>query len=104
MGNNREMIPGPFTLLRILLHLPSFARVFWGLFRDGRVSFFAKLIPVAVIAWIVFTIPIDAIPTFGAFNLAVILIGGRIFVACCPRSVVAEHIAAAGGRPRGSGI
>ena len=80
------------------------ARLVWRLLRDGRVSDWLKLIPVA--AFVYLLSPIDLIPDLmlpglGELDdLAVILISLKMFVELSPHSVVREHIETLLGRQR----
>ena len=77
----------------------------WRLVWDGRVPFHLKLIPLATIAYILFLIDlIPDIPLIGLGQLddvAVLLLGWKVFVRVCPQAVVEEHLAALerGARP-----
>ncbi len=70
-------------------------RLIWRLMKDGRVSFFLKLLPVGALIYLVS--PIDLLPgvTFpviGALDDAVVLwLGATLFVSLCPEEVVKEH-------------
>ncbi len=87
--------------LQVLRHLPSFARLYWRLFRDRRVSIWPKMLLVLTLVYVVS--PLDAIPDFipviGEMDdLAVVLGGLWLFVRLCPPAVVREtvHAIAAG--------
>jgi uncharacterized membrane protein YkvA (DUF1232 family) len=85
----------------VLLHLPSFLRLYWRLFRDRRVSVWPKALLVAALAYVVmpFDLLPDAIPVIGEIDdLVVVLLAARWFVMLCPPDVVSEHVAAIGGR------
>ena len=80
---------------QLLRHVPSFARLYWRLFRDRRVSLLPKTLLV-LIGLYVFS-PIDVVPDFvpviGAVDdLAVGLGGLWLFVQLCPPPVVREHV------------
>ena len=65
---------------------------------DSRVNFFAKLIPVGALIYLVF--PIDAItfPVIGVVDDAALLwLGSYVFTELCPPEVVAEHMKALSG-------
>ena len=58
---------GPYTplrLLRLIYHLPNFARLFWRLLRDPRVPVYKKALPVIAglicLGYVIF--PFDALP------------------------------------------
>jgi uncharacterized membrane protein YkvA (DUF1232 family) len=82
-------------ILRILAHLPDFARLYWRLFRDRRVSILAKALLVSALAYLVW--PADLVPDFVPFvgevdDLAVVLSGLWLFVRLCPPEVVRERV------------
>ncbi len=82
---------------QLLRHLPSFARLYWRLFRDHRVSIVAKALLVLVIAYVI--VPFDVIPDFvpviGEMDDLAILLGGLwCFVRLCPPEVVRETVQA----------
>jgi uncharacterized membrane protein YkvA (DUF1232 family) len=65
---------------------------------DSRVNFFAKIIPVGALIYLVF--PIDAItfPVIGVVDDAALLwLGSYVFTELCPPEVVAEHMKALSG-------
>ena len=65
---------------------------------DSRVNFFAKLIPVGALIYLVF--PIDAItfPVIGVVDDAALLwLGSYVFTELCPPEVVEEHMKALSG-------
>ena len=72
----------------------SEVRITWRLFRDGRVSPLLKAIPLASLAYLIW--PADLLPDvllgLGQLDdLAVILLGLRLFAALCPAEFVREH-------------
>lgn len=100
---------------QLLRHVPSFAKLYWRLFRDRRVSLLPKAL--LVLVGIYLLSPLDVIPEFlpvvGAMDdLAVGATGLWLFVRLCPPPVVREHVttiaaetrslgAAAGDQPHG---
>ncbi len=87
----------------VLRHAPSFAKLYWRLFRDRRVSLLPKALLV-LIAIYLFS-PLDAvpelIPVVGAMDdLAVGLAGLWLFVRLCPPPVVRQHVAAIAAESR----
>lgn len=77
------------------------ARLAWGLFWDRRVPWAIKLIPPAALIYLIS--PIDLIPDFGLGlgqldDLAVILLGFKLFIELAPADVVREHLRALGAR------
>jgi uncharacterized membrane protein YkvA (DUF1232 family) len=82
-------------ILQILAHRPEFARLYWRLFRDRRVSILAKALLVSALAYLVW--PVDLVPDFVPFvgevdDLAVVLSGLWLFVRLCPPEVVRERV------------
>ncbi len=75
-------------------------RLTWRLLRDQQVPFAAKLVPLGLVAYILF--PIDFIPDiwFGVGqvdDLALLLLGVQVFIALVPRGIVQRHRDAMGG-------
>ena len=69
-------------------------RISWRLFRDSRVSPFLKVIPVLSLAYLLW--PADLLPDLilglGQLDdVAVIVLGLRLFTALCPAQLVREH-------------
>src|SRR5689334_13790751 len=100
----RYLFTGRF--LQILLHLPNFARLYWRLFRDRRVSVLPKALLVLTLVYVVS--PLDLIPDFipgigEVDDLVVVLSGLWLFVRLCPPEVVREtvHDIATRARARG---
>jgi uncharacterized membrane protein YkvA (DUF1232 family) len=87
---------------QLLLHLPNFLKLFLFLFQDARVSLVAKLVPLAILAYLI--LPVDLLPDFlpalGQLDdLVVLLLGLKLFLRLCPPEVVQQHVKAiAGGR------
>ena len=76
-------------------------RLAWRLFRDQRVPVWTKLIPPLVLTYIIF--PVDLIPdlTVGLGQLddiAVLLLGLKLFIELSPPDVVREHLRTLGAR------
>ncbi len=77
------------------------ARLVWRLFWDRRVSLWAKLIPPAALAYVLS--PVDIIPDVALGlgqldDIAVLLIGVKLFIELAPPEVVREHLLALGAR------
>ena len=69
-------------------------RLAWELLWDGRVPFVTKLIPIFTFLYLLS--PVDLIPDvmlgLGQLDdLAILLIGMRLFIDVCPPALVAEH-------------
>lgn len=76
--------------------LPTYARLVWGLARDGRVAGPQKLILVGIIGYLLMPIDIipDFIPVLGQLDdVAVMLLGIDLFIKSAPEAVVDEHLA-----------
>jgi hypothetical protein len=86
----------PSRLGGLITYLPSFARVFYRLMTDRRVSPIAKLVPLLGLL-LLFTPPaldLDFVPFVGELDwLLVILISLKVFIWLCPPDVVREHVA-----------
>lgn len=105
--------PGPlprflFTgkALRILLHLPSFVRLYWRLFCDSRVPILAKMLLVLTLLYLVWPIDVipDYLPVIGEMDdVGIVLLGLWTFVRLCPPEVVRQRVQeiSAGSRRRG---
>ena len=83
-----------FQLLR---HLPSFCKLFSRLIKDPRVSAGPKLLVAAILTYVI--LPTDLLPDFllgiGQLDdLAVVLVGLKLFLRLCPPEVVQEHLQA----------
>jgi len=66
----------------------------WKLLWDQRVPLTTKLVPLAVLAYLIlpFDVLPDAILGLGQVDdIVVLLVGLRMFVSLCPPAVVAEH-------------
>lgn len=93
--------PGVLGLAKFVWHLPNFARLYWGLWKDSRVSWLARAVVVAAAIYIVS--PLDFLPDYFPLlgqldDLTVVFLGLRGFVMLCPKAVVAEHVAAIDAR------
>lgn len=80
---------------RFLLHLPQFMRLFWRLFKDPRVSIWAKSILVFAAAYVIS--PVDLIPDIlflvgRVDDLTLAVLACRTFLSLCPPDVVEEHV------------
>ncbi len=82
------------TLLGWLKDFFGHFRLAWELLWDERVPFVAKLVPILTLLYILS--PIDLIPDamlgLGQLDdLAIFLIGMRLFIDVCPPALVSEH-------------
>ncbi len=85
----------PLTVARFILHLPNFAKLYWRLFTDRRVSLLPKIILVLGIAYLL--VPTDLLPDFflplGLLDdTLVVAMAAKGFMALCPRRIVEEHV------------
>lgn len=81
-------------LARIVIKLPTYARVVWGIVRDPRTPVGLKAILVAALAYVILPVDLipDAIPILGqADDLTVLLLVLDLFVQNAPREVRIEH-------------
>jgi uncharacterized membrane protein YkvA (DUF1232 family) len=80
---------------QLLVHLPSFLKLFSRLVKDPRINLAPKLVVLGALAYVV--LPIDLVPDFvpglgQADDVAVLLAGLRLFLRLCPPEVVQEHV------------
>ncbi len=81
-------------LARLVVRLPTYARMVWGLVRDPRVPIGLKAMLAAALAYVVMPVDLvpDAIPIFGqADDLTVLLLTLDLFIQNAPAEVRAEH-------------
>jgi len=79
----------------VLRHLPNFARLYWRLFRDRRVSILPKALLVLTLVYVVSPLDVipDFIPVIGEMDdVAVVLSGLWLFIRLCPPEVVREMV------------
>ena len=80
---------------QLLVHLPSFLKLFAQLVKDPRVNIAPKLVILGVLAYVV--LPTDLVPDFipglgYADDLAVLLAGLKLFLRLCPPEVVQVRV------------
>jgi uncharacterized membrane protein YkvA (DUF1232 family) len=83
---------------KVLLQLPTYARLVWGLARDPRTPLGLKALLMAALAYVV--LPIDLIPDFvpilgAADDLTVLLLVLDVFINNVPAAVRGDHLARA---------
>lgn len=86
----------PGDMVRFVVHLPNFVKLFLRLLTDSRVLFGAKalLVGAAVYALSPLDFIPDALPFLGEVDdLAIFLMACRTFIQLCPREVLDEHVA-----------
>ena len=89
------------ALLAWIREVARQARLAWRLFWDNRVPLWTKLIPPAALAYVLF--PMDIIPDVALGlgqldDIAVLLLGTKLFIELAPPDVVREHLRALGAR------
>jgi uncharacterized membrane protein YkvA (DUF1232 family) len=80
---------------QVLLHLPNFARLYWRLFRDPRVSVLPKALLVVTLVYVISPLDVvpDFIPVVGELDDVVVLLAGLwLFVRLSPPEVVGELV------------
>ena len=86
----------PLQFLRVLRHLPHFAKLYWRLFTDRRVSLRAKALLLAGVLYVlspVDLLPFVLFPFLGAVDdLAVFILAARGFISLCPPDMVQERV------------
>jgi uncharacterized membrane protein YkvA (DUF1232 family) len=83
---------------RLVIKLPTYARIVWGIMRDPRTPIGLKGMLAAALAYVVFPVDLipDAIPILGqADDLTVLLLVLDLFIQNAPPEVRAEHTARA---------
>lgn len=106
MSEDKRPMPAPSNdtgaLFAWLQNVARQAHLTWRLFWDQRVPLWTKLIPPAVLAYVIS--PMDLIPDFPPMGLnqlddiAVLLLGAKLFIELAPPEVVREHLRALGAR------
>jgi len=92
----RKATHDPSQSANWLTEIVKQARLIWSLWRDPRLPLWLKLIPPATFIYLLW--PVDALPDFLAGlgqldDLAVILLGMRLFIALAPEEIVRQHLA-----------
>ncbi|MGI8999443.1 MAG: YkvA family protein [Candidatus Limnocylindria bacterium] len=85
-------------MARLVVKLPTYARIVWGLIRDPRTPIGLKGMLVAALAYVVMPVDLipDVIPILGqADDLTVLLLVLDLFIQNAPAEVRAEHSARA---------
>ena len=79
---------------RLVIKLPTYARIVWGIIRDPRTPIGLKGMLAAALAYVILPVDLipDAIPIIGqADDLTVLLLVLDLFIANAPEEVRAEH-------------
>jgi uncharacterized membrane protein YkvA (DUF1232 family) len=104
---SQEQLPSPVppeqtnAVIRWFGDIIRQGRLAWRLLWDKRVPWLAKLIPPATLAYILFPVDIISDPILGLGqldDLAVFLLGMKLFIEVAPSDVVREHLEALGAR------
>jgi uncharacterized membrane protein YkvA (DUF1232 family) len=88
---------------QVLRHVPSFAKLYWRLFRDRRVSLLPKALLVLIAVYLFSPLDVvpELVPVVGAMDdLAVGIAGLWLFVRLCPPAVVRDHVTAIAAEAR----
>jgi len=104
---NEDRRPAPVSpertnlILSWLEDLVRQARLAWRLLWDKRVPLWTKLIPPAALVYVIF--PIDIIPDLALGlgqldDIAIVLLGAKLFIELAPPEIVREHLRALGAR------
>ncbi len=85
----------PLKIMRFLIHLPNFIKLYWRLFTDRRVSVLPKAILVLGLVYLL--VPTDAlfdfmIPLGLLDDAAVLILTAKAFMALCDPGIVEEHV------------
>lgn len=105
MSKNRRPMPvssdDSHALLAWLRDALRQARLAWRLFLDRRVPLWTKLIPPAAVAYV--AVPFDILPDVALGlgqldDIAVVLLGIKLFIELAPPEVVLEHLRDLGAR------
>lgn len=104
MAYQRTQTPPPQNRVGLLAELARTGRLVWRLLRDPRVATVTKVVvPALTAAYVLLPVDFlpDVVPALGQLDdLAILLLGTRLFIELCPPEVVRQHqeeIAA--GRP-----
>jgi uncharacterized membrane protein YkvA (DUF1232 family) len=79
----------------ILAEIIKNIKLIWRLLNDGRISLGVKMIIPATLLYLLFPVDIipDIAPGLGQIDdIAVILLGLKIFVEMCPNEIVRQHL------------
>ncbi len=92
----RMQLLTPARIGGLVAYLPQFARVFYRLMKDERVSLVTKMVPFLCLM-LMFTPPaieLDFVPVIGELDwLLAGYLALKLFVWLCPPDVVREHVA-----------
>jgi uncharacterized membrane protein YkvA (DUF1232 family) len=86
--------------LTVLTDIVVQIRLVWRLLRDRVVPLWTKAVPAVAVAYVLWPIDLlpDALLGLGQLDdLAIVVLGARLFVSLCPQQVVQRHLAAIRG-------
>jgi len=95
----RTQLLNPIRMRGLIIHLPKFARVFYRLMGDRRVSVIAKAVPFLGLLLLLTppALELDFIPGLGQLDWVLVgYISLKLFLWLCPPDVVREHVAQIG--------
>jgi hypothetical protein len=109
-GMSRAKLPSPAppepggSPLTWLADIIRQGRLAWKLLWDNRVPLWTKLIPPATLAYLIF--PADILPDFALGlgqldDLAILLLGTKLFIELSPIDIVREHLVELGAHVKG---
>ncbi len=105
MSQDRRPMPAPPSdanaLIVWLQDVARQVRLAWRLFQDQRVPVWTKGIPPAALAYVLFPLDIIPDPMLGLGQLddiAVLMLGVKLFIELAPPEVVREHLQMLGAR------
>lgn len=94
-GSTWDPVPSDTRTWQFIRHLPHFVRLYWRLFRDRRVSMWAKAVLVLAVVYLLSPLDLlpDTMPFLGEIDdLVVLLAACKAFMYLCPPAVVQEHV------------
>ena len=95
MANQKKKVVQVGEAAGILAEIIKNIKLIWRLLNDRRVSPWLKMIVPATLLYLLFPIDIipDIAPGLGQLDdIAIILLGLKLFVAMCPSEVVRQHL------------
>lgn len=92
----------PTRFLKFIYYLPNFVKLFWRLFRDPKVAWYKKAIPIlgGLLSLIYILFPFDVLPDplafIGQFDdtmvvLCIMIPSIYTFIRLCPKDLVRKH-------------
>ncbi len=93
--SGRQSFHTGMRVLRFIVNLPNFVRLYWRLLWDRRVSIWPKAMLVLGLIYVVSPVDFipDIVPLIGEVDdLVLIIIACRLFIYLCPPEIVQEHV------------